>query len=142
MAFQKLLQTSVGKLELSLAAEKKKVSDAEFYIQHPKSYVPAPGVAIDPEDVIVGMTKQVTQGKGNIAAIEGVLAEEQKRLTECNAFIQGDEQLLKMHDPHLVCHFRGEHSWEVDTTFDHGPNRGHWKKRHCTVCPTSETLGR
>lgn len=129
---ERKLKESIAAMDMSLHTMKKRLGECEFYIQHPHTS------EYDPTE----LRKELEQLKQNMAAVQTVRDSEQKRLEGITASLSGHEKILAMHNPKHICEDRGHHTWQIVSRFEFGPHRGKWNHRKCTVCTTSEKLGR
>jgi len=89
------------------------------------------------------LTRERGQLEATIASISGVLESERARLEGVSADLQGAERLVALHHPQHVCQdIRGHHTYKVTSKHTSGPHRGVWRTRECTVCGTTEKMGR
>lgn len=127
---QMQLQQSISSMDLKIHEMKKRLRDIDFYLEHGSDY---DDDALKKEKVSLGSL---------IKSIEDVRDSEVQRLHEGNKELNASEQILNLHGKGYVCEVRGYHVWAIDSFFETGPHRGHWKTRHCELCDTSEKLGR
>jgi predicted RNase H-like nuclease (RuvC/YqgF family) len=124
------LQQSVTSMDMKIHEMKNRLKDIDFFLEHGSDY---------DDDAL---RKERVNLASLIKAIEGVRDSESKRIQQANKELNASEQILELHGKGYVCQARGYHSWAIDSIFETGPHRGHWKTRHCELCDTSEKLGR
>lgn len=127
-ALRSRLQMAVVEMDASVLAQKKKLDACDFYLEHG---------GYDSQELV----KERAQIVQNLAVLEVAAASERARLADCEAQVVGEERILVLHHPQHVCNVRGFHTWVVTTIFDSGLHRGEWRRRHCSVCATTEMLG-
>ena len=127
------LLASITSMEGKQLELRKRLEANRFYLQHPHTNT------YEPE----ALRREIPQIEAQVEVVETALTSERARLSETAAALSGAEKILQMHSPFLVCQARGNnHAWKVTSVFESGRHRGKWRKRECTVCPTTEKQGR